>query len=109
MLSTDFRFGEVHNLSSTITPDDEKVRFQRIFENANGGVVLLDFKAGQNLPTHTAPAEVMVYVLEGNVEFTMLGVPHELKTGEFLLMGQQVQHSVVARTDTKIMLVKIKA
>ncbi len=39
----------------------------------------------------------------------MLGVPHELKTGEFLLMGQQVQHSVVARTDTKIMLVKIKA
>lgn len=108
MLDTDFKFGEVHSLAYHIKPDSEKVQFKNIFSNANGGVVLVAFKAGQKLDTHTAPAEVMVNVLEGEIEFTMLGTPHTVKSGEFLLMGANVAHSVVAKADTKMMLVKIK-
>ena len=33
----------------------------------------------------------------------------ELKAGEFMLMGEGVPHSVVARTDVKVMLVKVKS
>lgn len=109
MLNTDYRFGEVHGISNQIEAGTDKVHFKHIFNNENGGVVLVAFKAGQKLDTHTAPAEVMVNVLEGEIEFTMHNKANTMKSGEFLLMGADVPHSVVAKTDSKIMLIKVKA
>lgn len=108
MLNTDYRFGQVHGIADQIEAGNDKVHFKHIFNNENGGVVLVAFKAGQKLDTHTAPAELMVNVLEGEIEFTMLDKPHTIKAGEFLLMGSDVPHSVVAKTDSKIMLIKVK-
>ncbi len=109
MLETKYKFGEVHTLATQIESDSGKVAFNNIFVNNNGGVALLAFKAGQKLDTHMSPAEVMVNVLEGEIEFTMIDRTHAMKAGDFLLMGQGVPHSVVAKADSKIMLVKIKA
>lgn len=108
MLNTEYKFGEVHVLANQIEAGEDKVHFGNIFNNDKGSVVLVAFKAGQKLDTHTAPAEVMVNVVEGEIEFTMLDKPHILKAGEFLLMGANVAHSVAAKEDSKIMLVKIK-
>lgn len=109
MLSTEYRFGEVHNLASQNKIGHDKVNFRRIFENSNGGVSLVAFKKGQSLARHTAPAEVMIYLLEGEIEFTMIDTPHILKAGDFMLMGQDVPHSVVANADTKMILIKIRS
>ena len=65
MLKTDYKFGEAFSLVSQVAKNDSKVEFKDIMNNGNGGVALLAFCAGQELPTHQAPAEVMVYVLEG--------------------------------------------
>lgn len=108
MLDTEYKFGEVHSLADQIQPSGENPRFRRIFETANGGVVLLGLKAGQNLAEHLAPAELMVNVLEGSIEFTMIDKPHIINAGEFLLVGEGVPHSVTAKADSKVMLVKIK-
>lgn len=109
MIETEYKFGEVHNLANQIESGEDKVHFHGIFTNSNGGVALIAFKAGQALDTHLAPAELMVNVLEGEIEFTMLDTPHNLKAGEFMLVGEGVPHSVVAKTDAKVMLVKVKA
>lgn len=108
MLNTDYKFGEVHVTAAQIEKGNDKVQFKQIFNNENGGVVLVAFKAGQKLDTHMAPAEVMVNVLEGEIEFTMLDKVNTIRSGEFLLMGADVPHSVLAKTDAKIMLIKIK-
>lgn len=108
MLDTDFKFNEVNPLLSQISADCSKVQFKNIFNNANGGVALIAFKAGQKLDTHEAPAEIMVNVLEGEVIFTILGKPHIIRTGEFILMGNGVPHRVEAKKDSKVMLVKIR-
>lgn len=108
MLHTDYKFGEIKSIADQIEVSAEKVQFKHVFNNDNGGVVLVAFKAGQKLDTHTAPAELMVNVLEGEIEFTMLDKPHTIKAGEFLLMGADVAHSVVAKADSKMMLVKVK-
>lgn len=108
MLNTEYKFGEVHSLASQVELGEEHVEFKRIFENANGGISLLAFKAAQKLDEHIAPAEVMVCVLEGEIEFTMIDVPHSIKAGQFMLMGAGVPHSVVAKADSKVMLVKVK-
>lgn len=108
MLNTDYKFGNVHELAGQIEAGNDKVHFKQIFSNDNGGVVLVAFKAGQRLETHVAPAELMVTVLEGEIDFTMIDKVHTLRAGEFLLMGADVPHSVVANADTKMMLFKVK-
>lgn len=107
-METGFKFGEVYRLASQIEHGDDRVQFRNVFDNANGGVSLLAFKAGQKLDEHLAPAEVMVCVLEGEIEFTMIDRPLRLKGGDFLLMGADVRHSVSAISDSKVMLVKVR-
>ena len=107
MLNTDYKFGEVHGISDQIEVGSDKVHFKQIFSNENGGVVLVAFKAGQKLDTHMAPAEVMVSVLEGEIEFTIQDKAHPIKAGAFLLLGADVPHSVLAKADSKLMLVKV--
>lgn len=109
MLKTEYTFGEVRPLAAQVSADAEKVSFKGIFENNNGGVSLLAFRKGQSLAKHLAPAEVMVYVVEGEVELTMIDRPLTLRAGEFMLMGEGVPHSVVAPADSKVMLVKVKS
>lgn len=108
MINTDFKFCEVNNLAAQVDFGSEHVEFKRIFENENGGVVLLAFKAGQKLDTHLAPAEVMVCVLEGEIEFSINDTPHTLKSGEFMLMGAGVPHCVKSLADSKMALIKVK-
>ena len=107
-MKTDKKFGEVYRFEEELNYSDERVAFKSLFETSNGGVAFVAMKAGQKLDTHTAPYEVMVTVCEGEVDFTMLDMTHSIKTGEFLLMGSNVAHSVVAKSDSKLMLVKIK-
>ena len=109
MLTTDYKFGEVNNLDSQVTADYENVHSKQIFSNETGGVALIAFKKGQRLAEHLSPAEVMVYVIEGEVEFTMIDSPNLLKKGDFMLMGEGVPHSVLADEDSKLMLVKVKS
>lgn len=109
MLETDFKFGEVHKLAEQIEAGNDHVHFKHIVSNSNGGVSLLAFKAGQKLDQHNAPAELMVTVLEGEIEFTLTDKPHILRAGEFMLVGEGVPHSVAANADSKVMLTKIKA
>lgn len=109
MINTEYKFGEVHNLAAQIEIGSDNVHFKNIFSNTNGGVALVAFKAGQKLDPHVAPSELMVTVLEGEIEFTVIDTPHLLHAGEFLLVGQDVIHSVVAKADSKMMLTKVKA
>ena len=108
MLESNYKFGEVNNLSAQIAVNEERVQVKQIFNNNNGGVALVAFKAGQKLDKHTAPAELMVTVLEGEIVFTVVDRPMTLKAGEFMLLGAEVVHSVEAKADSKMMLVKIK-
>ena len=106
---TEFRYGEVYGLLDQVEKGSDKVHFRNIFETKHGGVSLIALEAGQKLDTHLAPFEVMVIVQAGEIEFTMDGQPYDMKAGEFLLMGQNVPHSVVAKAAAKLLLVKVKA
>lgn len=103
-----FKFGKVTTITELIDLDENKVQFQSIFETGHGGVVLLAFKKGQKLDRNLAPAELMVNVLEGEIEFIMNDSLNMLKQGDFILVGADVPHSVQALKDSKVILVKIK-
>lgn len=107
-MKTNYRFGEVHKLADQVESAFDRVQCKQIFETDNGGISMLAFKSGQKLDTHLAPAEVMVTVLSGEIEFTMNNVANTLRQGDFLLMGADVPHSVLAKEDSKVLLVKVK-
>lgn len=107
-MKTNYKFGEVNRLEKQIEFSLERPEFKNIFETTNGGVSLLALKSGQKLDVHIAPFEVMVTVLEGEIEFTMIDNPNRIKAGEFLLMGADVPHSVLALADSKVVLTKVK-
>lgn len=109
MINTEYKFGEVHVLGDQVKPAFDRVQFQRIFETSNGGITLLALKEGQQLAEHVAPAELMVYVLEGSIQFNVNDNPNVLNGGDFILIGTDVKHSVEAKESSKVMLVKIKA
>lgn len=109
MITTDYKFAEVHNLASQIEPGDDKVHFRAIYGNEHGGASLLAFKGGQALAKHMAPAEVMVNVIEGEVVFHLAVGDRTLRAGDFMLVGEGVEHSVTATVDSKVMLVKVKS
>lgn len=107
-MKTDYKFGEAIRFDEAISYSDERVVFSNVFETQYGGVSTVAMKAGQKLDTHEVPFEVMVVMCVGEVDFTMLDMTHDLKAGEFMLMGANVPHSVVAKQDSIITLVKIK-
>ena len=107
-MKTNFKFGEALKHSEAIEYSAEKVQFKQVFETDFGGVSFVALKKGQKLDTHTAPFEVMVNICEGEIEFTMLENVITLNEGEFLLMGENVPHSVFAKKDSKLMLIKVK-
>lgn len=107
-MKTNFKFGKAYKLADQVESAFDKVQFKQVFETENGGVSILAFKSGQKLDTHLAPAEVMVYVESGEIEFTMNEQTNTLSQGEFLLMGADVPHSVLAKEDSKVVLIKVK-
>ncbi|MCH5236810.1 MAG: cupin domain-containing protein [Muribaculaceae bacterium] len=107
-MKTNYRYGEIISLCNQVDYASDQVEFRQVFETSNGGVALLAFKEGQKLETHTSPFQVMVTVCEGEIDFTMLDETHLMKAGDALLMGANVAHSVKARANSKVLLVKIK-
>lgn len=106
--STSYNCDEVYNLSSQVKIDNDKPQFRKIFTGNNGTAILLALKAEQAIGTHAAPEDVMVYVLEGDIEFTTPEKVNRIKTGEFLLLRADVPHGLKALADSKLTIVKVR-
>jgi quercetin dioxygenase-like cupin family protein len=58
--------------------------------------VLFGFAEGQELTEHTSTQHAVVQVLTGECEFSLAGIPHALKAGDFLYMPPNLAHAVKA-------------
>lgn len=109
MLHTDVRFGEVYDIRGQFATVADNVAFKKLWNNENGGVALLSFAPGQALAEHLAPAELMVCVADGSIDFTMIDRTMHLQAGQFMLVGEGVPHSVKSAEGAKVMLIKVKS
>ena len=80
-----------------------------IIGRPTGTVTLFAFDAGQGLSEHTAPFDAMVSVLDGEVEITISGKKHALKTGDMIVMPANQPHALKALTKSKMLLTMIKS
>lgn len=81
---------------------------KQIIKNKNGNVTLFAFDKGESLTEHTSPFQALVFIAEGEMEIKIGGNPHNIKTGEIILLPQNIPHSLVANEKTKMLLTMIK-
>lgn len=75
-----------------------------IFSNDSGKSILLVFDAQTSLPTHNAPADATVVVVDGEVEFLLDNLRMRLHRGDVITMAKGTPHSVNVTQSARIML-----
>ena len=73
-----------------------------------GNVTLFAFDQDQELSEHTAPFEVLVLVLEGEVEIKISGQLYPLNAGDAIIMPANEPHAVRAIRRFKMLLTMIR-
>ena len=101
--------GEVRSLSNLVEYQDGAVVSRTLMKKQKGTVTLFAFDQGQDLSEHTVPHDALVCLLDGEGEITIAGIPHQLKTGDMILMPGNQPHSVKATKRFKMMLTMIRS
>ena len=81
---------------------------KEILSNDNGSVTLLAFDSNAMLARHSVTADVLVYVIEGSLEFEVEDQRHQLRAGDSILLPANTPHTVLALENTKVMLTRLK-
>ncbi|GCE11581.1 cupin domain-containing protein [Tengunoibacter tsumagoiensis] len=95
---------QVYDLSQLAKYDDAKPHPQILSDNGSARLLLFSFKAGQTLPAHTNPSNLLVQVIQGEITFTASGQPHDLKVGTILEVRGHALHEVTAKTDALVLI-----
>lgn len=70
-------------------------------------VTLFAFDKGEEISTHSAPGDAMVYLLDGEAEVTIGGEKFVLKAGETIVMPAQIPHGLMAKERFKMLLIVV--
>lgn len=98
-----------HKLAEMIDYQAGSVVSRTLIKKPTGTVTLFAFDQGEGLSEHTAPFDAMVWVLDGKAEITIAGTPHQLATGEMIIMPASQPHTLKAVARFKMLLVMIRS
>ena len=62
----------------------------------------VELKQGSEVPMHNHVQEQITYILEGELDMVIGGENCLLKAGMYHVIGSQIPHSAVARTNCKV-------
>ena len=95
-------------LNDEINYQDGSVVSKQIIKKPNGNITLFAFDKDESLTEHKSPFEALVYVVDGEMEIKVGGVPYNIKTGEIILLPPEIPHGLVALQKSKMLLTMIK-
>ncbi|HEY1581810.1 MAG TPA: cupin domain-containing protein [Chthoniobacterales bacterium] len=61
-----------------------------------------ELAAGSRLPEHMHPQEQIAHVVKGRMKLIVVGIPHELATGDAFYLASNVPHGVETIEDTTV-------
>jgi quercetin dioxygenase-like cupin family protein len=99
---------KIRKLIDMVDYQDGAVVSREIMNEKSGTVTVFAFDKGQGLSEHTAPFDAMVYLLEGEVEVTISGMPLLLRQGEMVVLPSNQPHALKAIKRFKMMLTMMK-
>jgi quercetin dioxygenase-like cupin family protein len=103
-----FLKGQAVLLSRTVDYQKGSIVSRTLIDKKSGTVTLFAFDEGQGLSEHTAPFDALVYLVEGEAQITISGVPRSVHAGEILIMPANEPHALRAVRKFKMMLIMIR-
>jgi quercetin dioxygenase-like cupin family protein len=79
-------------------------RQETLYKHGPTTVALFLFGHLTRLPPHRAKGVVTIYVPEGHLQVTAEGQVHDLHAGHLLVLASGVEHNVVAREESRMLL-----
>jgi quercetin dioxygenase-like cupin family protein len=98
-----FSYGELINYQ------EGAVVSRTVIDKKPGTVTVFAFDKGERLREHTAPFDALIEVIDGTGVVTIEGIPHEVHTGQSIIMPANRPHAVDAPGRFKMVLVMIRA
>jgi quercetin dioxygenase-like cupin family protein len=96
------------NLDGEVQIPENGILSRTLHNDDHLKVVLFGFAPGQELSAHTAPFAASLYVVRGEAELTLGEDKKEVAAGAFAHMTPNLQHGIVARTPTVMLLMMMK-
>ncbi len=101
-------FAKVADAATLIKYQTGAVVSRTLIKKPTGTVTLFAFDAGQELSEHTAPFDALAYILDGETEISISGMPLRLSAGQMVIMPAGKPHAVKAVAQFKMMLIMIR-
>ncbi|MGH9620106.1 MAG: hypothetical protein ACRD45_10430, partial [Bryobacteraceae bacterium] len=94
---------ETLNILERVKFDSQRPVSQALFQGPGPKVMLVCLKAGQKVPEHAVPVQVIVQTVSGRARFYDGAAPFEMTTGSLLRLDPSRPHAVEAIEDSILM------
>ncbi|HMM31492.1 MAG TPA: cupin domain-containing protein [Clostridia bacterium] len=91
-------------LTSLVPYQDGRIVSRTLAQNGAVSVTLFAFEAGEEISTHASGGDALVYVFDGEGEFTIDGTLHRVAAGESIVMPAGKPHAVRAKERFRMLL-----
>lgn len=99
----------VFSLLKSLDYADGAVAKKVVLRNNGGSIILLAVDKDQVVATHSVPADVLVHLVEGQMEFTLQGEPLNMTAGDAIVLRPGQLHSLRAITRFKVIVTRLFA
>ena len=86
---------------------DEKFARKVLMEENNSSLSAIAIKKDEIIDSHTSTCDAAVYVIDGEIELHFDAEKFTVEKGEILMFKKDEQHKVLAKKDSKFLLIKI--
>lgn len=98
---------EIFKPDKKVDYSDDKINMEMLLEDNERSIRVMALDVHQKIATHCVETYACVYILEGEIEFTVDKKVYDLTRGEMLIIPKNAPHSLIAKTRSKMMLVRI--
>lgn len=101
-------YNKVINLKDLVPYGEKTINSMMIALKNSLNSAVFAFDKEEMLSEHSAPADALVYVLDGELEISINKIGHKVKKGEMILMPANIPHALKALEKYKMLLIIVK-
>lgn len=87
--------------------EDAKFDKRTLMESETCSLTAVALKKDEIIDTHTSTCDAAVLVIDGEIEIHFDAEKFELDKGEMIMFKKDAQHKVVAKKDSKFLIIKV--
>ncbi len=95
---------KIESFNEELDYSDDRIVTKVILESPFSKEVRILLKKGQIMKEHKTPFPIIVHVLEGEIDFKVQGLVHQLKGGAIISLKGNTSHNLTAKKDSIVRL-----